>query len=108
MRPQEEPREHLLEALSLQRSLGNRRAEPDLLNALAVIEAGQGRMDEALELYQAALPILRECGDRRGEASVLGNLGNVFGERGRLKESRLHHEAASRSTESRATADSRE
>jgi tetratricopeptide (TPR) repeat protein len=57
-----------------------------VLANLGVLDAAQGRGDDALLHYQQALAAQREVGDRRPEALILGNLGFLLADLGRREE----------------------
>jgi len=81
-------------ALSTSREIGDRRREGIALYELAMVQRGEGRMDEARTTCQAALHILRDQGDWRGEIHALGELGIQSLLQGRLDEARSLIEGA--------------
>ena len=65
-------------SLNLQKVLGNREAESNILNNIAIIYRTRGWVNKAMEYSDAALNINREIGNRKGEANVLSNMGNIY------------------------------
>jgi tetratricopeptide (TPR) repeat protein/transcriptional regulator with XRE-family HTH domain len=65
--------------------LGDRAAEGAAVNALAVIDARQGRFQQAAGRFQEASDLFRQAGDRRGEARALSGLGASHAEQGRYQ-----------------------
>lgn len=65
-------------ALDAARRLGDRYAEGEILDALAIACFQAGRLDESGACHEAALAIRRDIGDRVGEAMSLINLALVF------------------------------
>jgi DNA-binding SARP family transcriptional activator/Tfp pilus assembly protein PilF len=81
---------HLTEALTIfghaldaARRLGDRAAEATALNETGLVDAQQGRIQQAADHHRQALALFREAGDRAGEAYVLGNMGLIELDRGR-------------------------
>ncbi len=73
-------------ALEAARRLGDRYAEAEILDGLAILDHQSGNVHESATRHQAALGIRREIGDRAGEAMTLSNLALVFAARRRLRE----------------------
>jgi len=65
--------------------LGDRAAEGAAVNALGVIDARQGRFQQAAGRFQEASDLFRQAGDRRGEARALSGLGASHAEQGRYQ-----------------------
>jgi len=87
----------LLEALALQRTLGNRRQEGLLRNQVGTRYWALGEMEEARAQYEASIEIAREVGNRSGEGASFNNLGLLFAGLGNWSEAReayLHALAA--------------
>lgn len=61
--------------LAAARRLGDRGAEADLLESLAMACVQSHRLAEGVEHYRATVAIRREFGDRRGEAMALNGMG---------------------------------
>lgn len=80
--------EHLQQALTTFRTLGDRRNEAMMLNNLGYLRTLQGRDDEAEPVIQQSLQIRKEIGDTVGQGRVLGMLSNLYVDAGRLQEAR--------------------
>jgi len=76
------------------RQQGDRTAEGLAVNALAIIDAYQGRYSQATERFLAARDLFREAGDRVGEGRALANLGAIHSETGRYQQATSFHEEA--------------
>ncbi|HEV2347776.1 MAG TPA: tetratricopeptide repeat protein [Actinocrinis sp.] len=91
-------------ALEAARRLGDRYAEAEILDGLAILHHQAGSMNESATCHQAALGIRREIGDRLGEAITLANFALVLADRRRLSEAEafstqsliIHHELGER------------
>jgi len=86
--------DRFLVAIEILRGLGDKRGEGAALGNLGEVYRVQGRLDEAIAVYQKALLIVRDIGDKANEGIVLGNLGNVFKTRGRLDKAIEHYHLA--------------
>lgn len=53
------------------------------LHGLAMIHQGQGRYDDAMEMYQKSLKICNESGDKMETAKILHQLGMIHQHQGR-------------------------
>ncbi len=76
-----EPRKAIefhVQALIIDREIGDRRGEGQDLGNLGLAYAALGEPRKAIEFHDQALIIDREIGDRRGEGQDLGNLGNAY------------------------------
>ena len=75
--------QHLQQALAIDRDIGYRRGEADVLGLLGLLYADKTELDKAEEYLKDALAIYREIGYRLGEANALGGLGLLAEDRGR-------------------------
>ena len=66
------------QALTIWRSIGQKRGLALSLNEIASAQASLGKNKDALASYQEALDIRREIGDRRGLGDTLIDLGNFY------------------------------
>ena len=66
------------QALTIWRSIGQKRGLALSLNEMASAQAALGKTKDALASYQEALDIRREIGDRRGLGDTLIDLGNFY------------------------------
>jgi len=73
---------------------GDHTAEGKAVNALGIIDAYQGRNQQATERFLAARDLFRQAGDRVSEGQALGNLGAIYQETGRYQEAISFHEQA--------------
>ncbi len=73
-------------ALTLARRRKDEPAEARMLHGLGMLAQGQGRLEEALSLYQKAKDAYERLGNQRGIASTLHQLGTLDEGAGRLKE----------------------
>jgi DNA-binding winged helix-turn-helix (wHTH) protein/tetratricopeptide (TPR) repeat protein len=80
--------EHLQQALTTFRTLGDRRNEAMMLNNLGYLRTLQGRDDEAEPVIRQSLQIRKEIGDTVGQGRVLGMLATLYVDAGRLQEAR--------------------
>jgi CHAT domain-containing protein/Tfp pilus assembly protein PilF len=67
------------EALSIWRTLGDRRMEAYSLNEMGLIYSDIGEYQKALDSYAQARTIYKLIDDRRGQASILTEFGWVYG-----------------------------
>jgi len=81
-------------ALELLQSVGNRRAEAELLGNMASLHRARGDLGDARALHQDALLLHGLLGHKRGQGIVLTNLGNLEAQQGHLAEARHHYRAA--------------
>lgn len=65
---------YLVQALVVNKRLGDRRGEADVLNALGVAAQQLGEVEEAIESYRQAGELRRGAGDLRGYSATLTNL----------------------------------
>ena len=70
------------DALTIWRSIGQKRGIASSLNEIARTEVLLGKNKEALENFQEALEIRRDIGDNRGLGDTLIDLGNFYDDRG--------------------------
>jgi eukaryotic-like serine/threonine-protein kinase len=70
------------EALTIWRSIGQKRGLALSLNQMASAQASLGKTKDALASYQEALDVRREIGDRRGLGDTLIDLANFYDDRG--------------------------
>jgi tetratricopeptide (TPR) repeat protein/predicted Ser/Thr protein kinase len=70
------------DALTIWRSIGQKRGTASSLNEIARAEVLLGKNKEALENFQEALQIRRDIGDKRGLGDTLIDLGNFYDDRG--------------------------
>ena len=70
------------EALTIWRSIGQKKGMGLSLNELATAEVSLGKNQDALTNYQEALQIRTDIGDKRGMGGTLMDLGNFFDDRG--------------------------
>ena len=66
------------QALTIWRSIGQKRGLAFSLNEMASAQASLGKTKDALASYQEALSIRREIGDRRGLGDTLIDMGNLL------------------------------
>ena len=71
----DEAADRLQEAISLARTLKDRKGEASAINGLGIVEEIRGNLPAAELHYQEALRLRRELGDQRDVASTLNNLG---------------------------------
>lgn len=57
---------------------GDRRIEGNTLDSIGTVYKNQGKLPQALTLYQQALAIRKDIGDRPGERITLSNIGDVL------------------------------
>jgi non-specific serine/threonine protein kinase len=72
----------LTESVQLAESDGDRWRESQSINALGLLLAGRGDLDEALDCFNESLGPRQESGDELGVAMVLGNMGLVAYQQG--------------------------
>ncbi len=70
-------RSHLEQALSIFRSIGDRRMEGKTLRMLGIMSVGQGDLQSWKNFSEQALDIARQIGDRSDEAEAINHLGHV-------------------------------
>jgi len=70
------------DALTIWRSIGQKRGVASSLNEAARTEVLLGKNKEALENFKDALQIRRDIGDKRGLGDTLIDLGNFYDDRG--------------------------
>jgi len=70
------------EALTIWRSIGQKRGLALSLNQMASAQAALGKSKDALASYQEALELRREIGDRRGLGDTLIDLANFYDDHG--------------------------
>ena len=70
------------DALTIWRSIGQKRGIGSSLNEIARTEVLLGKNKEALQNFQEALQIRRDIGDKRGLGDTLIDLGNFYDDRG--------------------------
>lgn len=70
-------RQHLFDALQIDRAHGERHGEGQDLCQLGIVTRQLGHYDEAQRYLETSLPIARELGDRLVEHKVLANLGDI-------------------------------
>lgn len=73
-------------ALEAARRLGDRYAEGEILDGLAILYYSSGSIHESATCHEAALSVRRDIRDRAGEAITLSNLALVSLSRRQLKE----------------------
>jgi tetratricopeptide (TPR) repeat protein len=77
----------LEESLNLSRTIGDEQGEAYALLRLGGVRTGQGLIEEAIELVEAALAIFRQVGHLFGVEVSLHNLGTLLRNRGDLERS---------------------
>ena len=87
-------RDHLLRALNYFKESGRPIVPGNLYGALANIDIGQGRLEEAERYYALAIETFRRVGDRRNEAMMLNNQGLLKREQGQYEDAAVLHEAS--------------
>jgi len=70
------------DALTIWRSIGQKRGIASSLNEIARAEVSLGKNKEALANFQEALQIRRDIGDKRGLGDTLIDLGNFYDDQG--------------------------
>jgi tetratricopeptide (TPR) repeat protein len=65
-------------SLSIERDIGNRKAQAIELNKIGLLYADTDRPDSAIKYYHSSLVLRREIGDREGESLVLENIGRTY------------------------------
>ena len=70
------------DALTIWRSIGQKRGTASSLNEIARAEVLLGKNKEALDNFKEALQIRRDIGDKRGLGDTLIDLGNFYDDRG--------------------------
>lgn len=93
-------------ALALLRSLGHRRGEARVLQALAAANTDLGRCDDAVTCYRTAVEIYADLGDRWYEASLRSQLGGALLRCARPAEAAASWRAALRILDDAGLADS--
>jgi tetratricopeptide (TPR) repeat protein len=94
------------QALSIDRTEGDRLGEASDLGNLGVAYRRLGDLRQAIDYYEQALAMTRAAGDRRGEANFLGNLGITYAAMGETRRAIGYYEQAL--AIARATGDRRE
>ncbi|WP_026874836.1 tetratricopeptide repeat protein [Jiangella gansuensis] len=79
-------------ALNVFDDMGDVRGAGVAMNALAIIDVHEGRLDDAIERFQRAGEYARAAGDGVGIATALDNTAIVLRRAGRLDEAAHHHE----------------
>ena len=69
-------------ALSIFKTIGDRRGEARVLRGIGLTLYGQGQNKQAMKKYEEALRIFKEIGDKRRQATTLGNIGFICKEQG--------------------------
>ncbi|MEW5872651.1 MAG: diguanylate cyclase [Chloroflexota bacterium] len=87
-------RQHLENALQLQRLLGNRDDESNILNNLGLLADMDGKREMAREYFLQALQIKLDLGNQAGAARALHNLGFVCSHLGDYNQARQYYEQA--------------
>jgi CHAT domain-containing protein/Tfp pilus assembly protein PilF len=90
----EEAIEPYSQALSLWRTVKNRREQAYALQNIGLVCAELSEYDRAMGYFAQALHIAREVGDRRGQAMILGNIGGTDAELGLYDQARICFEQA--------------
>ena len=88
-----EAEEHLAQALSITRAVGNRWSESRVLAHLALVRRSQGRGAEAVSTFEQALRIGHELGIR-SEPTVFGGIVQHYEQDGRIEEALALYEQA--------------
>lgn len=86
--------DYLVRALVIQKRLGHRQGQADVLNALGVAYQKQGDFTQAIEHYRQAGELLRELDDHRGYSAVLANLAGIYRYKGEFAAAREAFEEA--------------
>jgi tetratricopeptide (TPR) repeat protein len=81
-------------ALDAARRTGDHAAEATALNGIGIVDAEQGRYQQAAACHQQALALFREAGDRAGEARALCNIGIDESCLGRYEQAACHQQKA--------------
>jgi len=71
--------QHALNAMTIYRSLHDRRGQAAMLDRLGAIHRNSSRLRDALAYHREAMDIYREIGDTRGLAEALVHAGSAFG-----------------------------
>ena len=82
------------EALTIWKTIGQKRGMGLSLNVLATAEVSLGKNQDALANYQEALQIRRDIGDKRGLGDTLLDLGNFFDDRGNHEQALKNYKEA--------------
>ncbi len=82
------------QALKIAQELGDEELKLQAFNNIALVYAGIGQPQQALEYYEQALPISREVGDRAGEAATLNNIASVYAGIGQPQQALEYYEQA--------------
>ncbi|MFL5658565.1 MAG: tetratricopeptide repeat protein [Ktedonobacteraceae bacterium] len=82
------------QALKIAQELEDEKLKLEVFDNIAVIYAGIGQPQEALQYYEQALPISREVGDRAGEAATLNNMALVYANIGQPQQALKYYEQA--------------
>ncbi|MDG4823429.1 BTAD domain-containing putative transcriptional regulator [Asanoa sp. WMMD1127] len=78
---------HYLRALELARSSGWRTGEGGVMGNLALLHWRNGRLTDAVELFEGSIEVAQRNANPSAEATVLGNLSGLYWALGRLDES---------------------
>jgi tetratricopeptide (TPR) repeat protein len=89
-----EPLEKYNEALSISRTVGDRREEAVTLNSIGRVYQSMGETQKALEKFNEALPIFQFASDRNEEAAAMLGIAQVEQQRGNLTQARQTIEQA--------------
>ena len=73
---------------------GNPLGQANALNNIGNVYRNQGKLEEALEFYQAALKIHQEIGHPLEQANALRSIGNVYSDQGKLEEALVSYNQA--------------
>jgi tetratricopeptide (TPR) repeat protein/transcriptional regulator with XRE-family HTH domain len=76
------------------RLTGDRVAEAEALQDLAIVDLLKGRYEQAEDQLRQVLELLGEAGSHSGKARVLGNLGIICFHQGQYRQAARHHEQA--------------
>ena len=83
------------DCLPVQIELGNKQGMAAVLNNKAILEAEQGRYEQAIEIYEQVLEIYRESGDPRIALSI-NNLGVAYWDSGDVEKARAMYQESLR------------
>jgi len=83
-----------ISGLRMARKKQDKKLEAAFRGSIGNVYRNQGKLEQALESYEAALTIFKEIGNPQGQANALGNIGNVYFDQGKLEQALESHEAA--------------
>jgi len=90
----EEAYKSYLEAVKLQREIGDKKGLGVTLINLGQLYTERSRHEEALKAYKESLQIQRDVGDENQQAFCLNNIGNVYLAKGQSSDALTYYERA--------------